>query len=82
MRYLLITFLKKPDNRIDEQVEVSDKVKNRDLQTCNIIMDFKEKKIQKCVIDGKSLETDWDKSMAYYNQIYPEVIEELLEANK
>jgi hypothetical protein len=45
-------------------------------------MDFKEKKIQKCVIDGKSLETDWDKSMAYYNQIYPEVIEELLEANK
>ena len=82
MRYLLITFLKKPDNRIDEQAEIADKLKNRDIQTCNIIMDFKEKKMQKCVIDGQALLTDWETSVAYYSKVYPDVIDELIEANK
>ena len=47
MRYLLITFMRKPNGQIDEQVAVSKKVKPSDLQTCNVILDYAKKKIDK-----------------------------------
>ena len=50
MRYLLITFMRKPGGQIDEQVAVSKKVKPSDLQTCNVILDYAKKKVDKCVI--------------------------------
>ena len=77
MRYLLIQFVRKPGGQIDEQVTVSKKIKPSDLQTMNVIMDYAAKKIEKCVIEGKSLDQDWDKMNDYYRQIYPTLIEQL-----
>ena len=77
MRYLLVTYVRKGNGQIDEQVGVSTKVKPSDIQTCNIIMDFKEKKVEKAIIESKSVERDWDKMYSYYKQIYPSVIERL-----
>lgn len=77
MRYLLLTFLRKPNGQIDEMVHVSKKLKNSDLSTCNVILDYAEKSIIKCVIEGKKLDTDWDRMHNYYVKVYPNLIQQL-----
>ena len=77
MRYLLIQFIRKPGGQIDEQITVSKKVKPADLQTMNVILEYAKKKIDKCVIEGKTLNQDWDKMNEYYKNIYPALIEQL-----
>jgi len=77
MRYLLITYIRKPNGQIDEQVEISRNLKAKDQQMCNAILDFKDKKIVKCVIEGKTIATEWEQIRDYYNQVYPEVIERI-----
>jgi len=77
MRYLCITFFRKPGGQIDEQVAVTKRIKLADTQTCNVILDYETKQVQKCVIEGKIVETDWDKMNSYYKKIYPSLIEQL-----
>lgn len=67
----------KPGGQIDEVVTVSKKVKKDDLQTCNIIMDYKDKTVNKCVIEGNRVNSDWEKLDTYYRQLYPSIIERL-----
>lgn len=73
----MITFLRKPGGQIDEQVQVSKRVRTSDNQMCNVILDFATKKVQKCVIEGKIVATDWEKMVAYYKKVYPNLIEQL-----
>ena len=77
MRYLLITFLRKPGGQIDEQVAVGKKVKPADLQTCNVIIDYADKKVLKCVVEGKVVDTEFERMDAYYKQVYPNLIAQL-----
>lgn len=77
MRYLLITFMRKPGGQIDEQVTVSKRVKPSDLQSCNVILDYAKKKIEKCVIEGNTLDSDWNKMNEYYRKVYPALIAQL-----
>ena len=77
MRFLLITFFRKPGGQIDEQVGVARRVKTADMQTCNVILDYGNKKVVKCVIEGKVVDTDFDKMSTYYKNIYPNLVEQL-----
>jgi len=77
MRYLIITYVRKADGKIDEQMQVSKKVKPSDIQMANVILDFKEKKIEKCLIESQVIQSDWDKMVTYYRQIYPAIVERL-----
>jgi len=77
MRYLLITFMRKAGGQIDELVAVGKKVKPADLQTCNVIIDYAQKKVLKCVIEGKVVDTDFERMDAYYKKVYPNLIEQL-----
>ena len=77
----MITFFRKPGGQIDEQVTVSKKVKPADLQTCNVILDFKERKLDKCVIEGKVNPSDFDKMYEYYKNIYPNLVDQLDKSN-
>lgn len=77
MRYLLITFMRKPGGQIDELVAVGKKVKPADLQTCNVIIDYAQKKIVKCVIEGKVVDTDFERMDTYYKKVYPNLIDQL-----
>lgn len=77
MRYLLITFFRKAGGQIDEQVKVAKKVKPADISTCNVIIDYGLKKVDKCVVEGKKLDTDYDRMTAYYRKIYPALIDQL-----
>jgi hypothetical protein len=77
MRYFLVTFYRKPGGQIDEQVQITKRVRNSDLSTCNIIMDFATKKIEKCVVEGKRLDKTFEELTAYYNKVYPNIISQL-----
>lgn len=77
MRYLLITFMRKPGGQIDEMVAVSKRIKPADIQTCNVIVDYAEKKVEKCVIEGKNVDTDFERMDAYYREVYPNLISQL-----
>ena len=77
MRYLLITYLRQPGGQIDEQVAFSKNLKPRDLQTCNVIMDYKTRKVNKCIIESKVVPTDFEKLHDYYKEVYPSLIEQL-----
>jgi hypothetical protein len=81
LRYLLITYIRKPNGQIDEQVTISKRLKQADIQTCNVILDYGKRKIDKCVIEGKVLDTDWDRMNEYYNKIYPTLISQLEKSN-
>jgi hypothetical protein len=82
MKYLLIQFFRKPNGQIDEQVTIAKRVKPTDLQTSNIILDYSSKKVEKCVVEGKVVETDWDRMNNYYKKIYPNLISQLEKANE
>jgi hypothetical protein len=73
----MITFFRKPGGQIDEQVVVSKRVKPADTQTCNVILDYADRKIVKCVIEGKTVDTDFEKMNEYYQRIYPNLILQL-----
>lgn len=77
MKYMLITFVKKANGQIDEQVSLSAKLRKSDQSMCNIILNFAERKIEKCVVEGRVLDTDWDRIVAYYRSVYPELLDEL-----
>ena len=81
MRYLLIVFVRKPNGQIDEQVSISKRLRTSDLQTCNVILDYGKQKVQKCVIEGKVVETDWEKLNEYYKKVYPTLIDQLEKSN-
>lgn len=69
--------MRKPGGQIDEQVTISKRVKTSDLQTVNVIIDFAKKTVDKCIIEGKKIDTDFDKMNEYYKKIYPNLIQQL-----
>jgi hypothetical protein len=81
MRYMLFTYIKKPDGKIDEQVQMSNKLKERDITTCNVILDFKEKTVEKASIDGTTIPRDWTTIVEYYREHYSDLIEDLEKHN-
>ncbi len=77
MRYLLITFYRKPGGQIDEQARFVKRVRNSDISMSNIIMDYGLRKVDKCVVEGKRLDKNFDELDAYYKKIYPLMINQL-----
>jgi hypothetical protein len=81
MRYLLLTYYKKPDGKIDESMAVSRRIKTSDLQTANVILDFKNLEVVKASMGGTVVPRDWDRIVSYYHQHYASTIERLLKEN-
>jgi hypothetical protein len=81
MRYLLLTYYRKPTGQIDEAMTLSRKLKLRDHQMANVILDFKTLSVVKCSMDGVVVPKDWDRVVAYYYQHYATTIERLFEEN-
>jgi hypothetical protein len=77
MRYLLISFFRKKGGQIDEMVKVSKKLQESDISTSNVIIDYADKKVEKCVVEGKEVDTDFIRMDMYYKKIYPALIEQL-----
>jgi len=81
MRYLILTYYRKADGQIDETMAVSKNLKTRDIQTANVILDFKELKVLKCSMGGEQVPKDWDRIVGYYHQHYASTIERLFKEN-
>lgn len=81
MRYLLLTYITKPDGKIDEMMTIATKIKKKDWQTTNVILDFKDQKVLLCSVAGISAKKDWDTIVGYYYQHYSHTIERLFQEN-
>ena len=77
MRYMCLTFFRKPGGQIDEQLVVRKTLKKSDFSTCNVIMDFAERKIEKCVVEGNKLEKSFEELVEYYKKVYPSLVTQL-----
>ena len=81
MRYLLLTYYTKPNGKIDEVMTISRKLKKKDWQLTNVILDFKDQKVLLCSVAGISAKKDWDTIVGYYYQHYSSTIERLFVEN-
>jgi hypothetical protein len=81
MRYLLITYVQRPKGNIDEVMTVAKNVKKRDLQTCNVILDFKRLEVVKASMNGTTIPKDFNRVVEYYYQYYRSTIDRLFAEN-
>jgi hypothetical protein len=81
MRYLLLTYYTKPSGKIDEVMTIAKRLKSRDWQMTNVILDFKEQRVLTCSVGGISATKDWDTVVSYYYQHYAATIERLFQEN-
>jgi hypothetical protein len=81
MRYLLLTFYTQASGKIDEAMVVSKRIRTKDWQTVNVILDFKECKVLKSSVNGTAATKDWDTIVSYYYPYYTNIIERLFHEN-
>lgn len=81
MRYLILTYYKKPDGKIDEAMEVSRNLKKRDIQTASVILDFKKLEVVKASMGGVIVPRDFNRIVEYYMQHYENIIKRLFQEN-
>ena len=81
MRYLILTYYRKPDGKIDEAMTVAKNLKNRDLSMANVILDFRKLEVVKCTMGGVNVPRDFDRIVQYYTQFYESTITRLFNEN-
>lgn len=81
MRYLILTYYRKPDGSIDESMAVSKNVKRQDIQTANVILDFKKLEVVKCSMGGVNVPRDFNRIVEYYMKHYENIITRLFNEN-
>ena len=80
-RYLFLTYYTQASGKIDEAMTVSNRIRTRDWQTVNVILDFKEQKVLKAGVKDTSIPKDWDRIVGYYYPFYTKIFERLFEEN-
>ena len=81
MRYLLLTYYTQASGKIDEAMTLSNRIRTKDWQTVNVILDFKECKVLKASTGGQAIPKDWDRIVGYYYQFYTTTMERLFQEN-
>lgn len=81
MRYLLLTYYTKPSGKIDEVMTVAKRLRARDWQMSNVILDFKDQRVLLCSVAGLTATKDWDTIVSYYYKHYAATIERLFQEN-
>lgn len=81
MRYMIVNYYRRPTGKMDESMIVAAKIRDRELQTAAVIVDFKTRRVIKASFDGAVVPKDFDRVVSYYQQHYRDHIQHLLEAN-
>lgn len=81
MRYLLLTYYTKPSGKIDEVMTISKRLRTRDWQMANVILDFQDQRVLLCSVAGLTATKDWDTIVSYYYKHYSATIERLFQEN-
>jgi hypothetical protein len=82
LKYLLVTYFRKAGGQIDEQVGFSKRLKQSDIQTCNIILNYDTRKVEKCVVESRVVDKSFDELSNYYKQHYASHIKHLEDINR
>lgn len=78
MRYFIVKYVKRPDGKIDEIVSTNKSLKSYDVMSANIILDFKNKSIEKCHYkNAPQINRDWSFLVEYYSKYYKNIIDML-----
>jgi hypothetical protein len=81
MRYLLLTYYTKPNGKIDEVMTIAKRIRTKDRQMSNVVLDFKEQRVLQCSVAGLTANKDWDTIVSYYYKHYAATIERLFQEN-
>jgi len=81
MRYFLVQYFRRPTGRMDETVSVARRLRDRDIQTAAVIVDFERRAVIKASFDGAVVPKDFDRIVGYYHGHYRDYIDQLLEDN-
>lgn len=81
MRYLTLTYITRPDGKIDESMSVVRNLKHRDLQIASVILDFKKLQVVKAHMGGVQVPRDFNRIVEYYHKHYAATIERLFAEN-
>jgi hypothetical protein len=60
---------------------VTNRVRTKDWQTANVILDFKEQKVLKASLRDNTIPKDWDRIVGYYYPFYTSIMERLFTEN-
>jgi hypothetical protein len=77
----MLTYFYQANGKIDEGMTVATRVRTKDWQTANVILDFKELKVLKASLRDTTIPKDWDRIVGYYYPFYPAIMERLLREN-
>jgi hypothetical protein len=64
-RYMIVTYLLKPNGKWDEITEFKNHVRMKHIQSAKVILDFKEKK---CVKNGLNPQAGFDDMLEFYKR--------------
>lgn len=81
MRYLMLTYYYQANGKINEGMIVTNRVRPKDWQTTNVILDFKELKVIKASLRNNDIPKDWERIVGYYYPFYTNIMERLLQEN-
>jgi hypothetical protein len=81
MRYLMLTYYYQANGKINEGMIVTNRVRPKDWQTTNVILDFKELKVIKASLRDNDIPKDWERIVGYYYPFYTNIMERLLQEN-
>ena len=79
MRYFIVRYLRRPGGRMDEETSVSRRLRNKDIETAAVILDFKTQTVLQAQLDGKVIDKDWQRIHDYYHQHYSQIFQQLHE---
>jgi hypothetical protein len=84
---MIITYMQRAAGRNqkiqqDEVVEVANRVKPRDLDRGSVILDFQVRSVVKASVGDQIAPRDFQRIRDYYYQHYPDMIDQLEEANR
>jgi hypothetical protein len=64
-RYMIVTYVKKPNGKWDELTEFKNSIKQKHIQSAKVILDFKEKK---CIVNSLNREASYDDMLEFYKR--------------
>jgi hypothetical protein len=78
---MIVNYFRRPTGQMDESMTVAARLKDRELQTAAVIVDFQTRRVIKASFDGAVVPKDFDRVVNYYRQHYRDHIEKLLHTN-
>lgn len=77
MRYFIVKYFKKPNGKFSEQAKSDTKVRNADLRTASVILDYKEQKVVKFNLDENHEHRDFATLNKFFKGHYTGLISQL-----